>query len=153
MHRDMPSDTEVQGWLQTLGVASMCQWDVLLFLYRHSTSLVGADHIGRLLGYGAEPVLAALDLLESLGLVARSRVSQNTRLYQFTVPNEPLRREAVEGLGALGDSRAGRLLLAKQLKREAPPPPAEGLGTARLFEEMPQLLSPDGGMKSWRKAI
>jgi hypothetical protein len=45
------SDAEIDGWLNTLGIASLCQWDVLVFLYRHQTSLVGADFIARLLGY------------------------------------------------------------------------------------------------------
>lgn len=70
----------LQSWLHALGVQSLCEWDVVAFLYRHPTSLVGADYIARLLGYPDEPVVAALDALESLGLVERSRVSQNVRL-------------------------------------------------------------------------
>ena len=42
-----------------------------------------------LLGYAIETIIAALDVLESLGLVDRSRVSQGARLYQFTTPAEP----------------------------------------------------------------
>jgi hypothetical protein len=39
------SDAEVDGWLKTLGIASLCQWDVLVFLYRHQTSFIEADFI------------------------------------------------------------------------------------------------------------
>src|SRR5262245_2673615 len=49
-----PSDPEVAGWLHTLGVASLCQWDVLVFLYRHQTTLLGAADLARLLGYPSD---------------------------------------------------------------------------------------------------
>src|SRR5919108_1801732 len=110
------SDAEIDGWLKTLGVASLCQWDVLIFLYRHQTSLLGADFIARLLGYGSSPVVAALDVLESLGLVARSRVSQIVRLYQFIVPSDPQRGEAWARLLALASEHAGRVLLSRKLR-------------------------------------
>ena len=87
-HDDI-SDADIDGWLHTLGMTSLPQWDVLVFLYRHPISLVGADVIARLLGYASGPVVAALDVLECLGLVERSRVSQMVRLYQFTVPTDP----------------------------------------------------------------
>ena len=88
-----PSDPEVAGWLHTLGVVSLCQWDVLVFLYRHQTTLLGAADLARLLGYASDPIVVALDVLESLGLVERSRVSQGARLYQFIVPLDlPARR-------------------------------------------------------------
>ena len=108
------SDAEIDGWLNTLGIASLCQWDVLVFLYRHQASLVGADVIARLLGYASGPVVAALDMLESLDLVERSRVSQIVRLYQFTVPSDPPRGDAWARLLALASHRAGRVRLAKR---------------------------------------
>ena len=111
-------DTEVATWLKTVGIESLCQWDVLVFLYRHRTSLAGADYLGRLLGYGAERVAAALDVLDSLGLVERSRVSQGARLYKFTDPPVPPPERALERLLALAGHRAGRLLLTKELRRE-----------------------------------
>ena len=51
MHEENPLDAEVEGWLKALGVDSLCQWDVLVFLCRHLASLVSAEHIARLLGY------------------------------------------------------------------------------------------------------
>src|SRR5262249_24658180 len=131
-----------------------------VFLYRYQTSLVGAEYIARLLGYAADPVVAALDVLDSLGLVARSRVSQNVRLYQFTTPPEPPRHEAFERLMALTHHRVGRLLLSRQLRRENSNSQG-GLGATWLFPEEadPGNGSPEPsrqhaeGRQIWLKAI
>src|SRR5439155_18501492 len=109
-------DLQVEGWLKTLGIESLCQWDMLIFLYRHQPSLVSAEHIARFLGYATAEVGAALDSLESSGLVERSRVSQGVRLYQLTAPADPTRRDALERLMTLTDSRTVRLLLARRLR-------------------------------------
>jgi hypothetical protein len=110
------SDELVDSWLRTLGLESLTQWDMLVFLYRHQTSLVGAEFIARLLGYATAPVVDALDVLESLGLVERSRVWQGVRLYQFVQPADPPRYDAFTRLMALVESRAGRVRLYKKLK-------------------------------------
>ena len=120
MERDNPPDLQVEGWLKTLGVELLCQWDVLVFLYRHQFSLVSAEHIARFLGYPTAEVVAALDSLESPGLVERSRVSQGVRLYQITGPADPTRRDALERHMTLADSRTVRLLLARRLAEQRP---------------------------------
>jgi hypothetical protein len=159
-HEDI-SDAELNGWLKTLGIASRCQWDVLLFLYRHQTSLVGADFIARLLGYASDPVVAALDVLEALGLVERSRVSQIVRLYQFTVPPDPPRADAWARLLALAGDRAGRVRVSKRL-RGGDQTHQERLQAARRFlAEARQTIQATrqrrqtrrGGHDAWRKAI
>jgi hypothetical protein len=101
-----------------------------MFLYRHQTSLFGADYLARLSGYATELVVTALDALESLELIGRSRVSQGARFYQFTMPSAPPRVEAFEQLLALASDRAGRLRLSGQLPRDGHTP-AEGLHAAR----------------------
>jgi DNA-binding MarR family transcriptional regulator len=110
------SDAEIDDRLKTLGITSLCQWDVLVFLYHHQASLVGANVIAHLLGYASEPVVAALDTLACLGLVERSRVSQVARLYQFTMPSDPQRRDAWTALLPLANQRAGRVRLAQRLR-------------------------------------
>jgi hypothetical protein len=110
------SDADIDGWLHTLGITSLCQWDVLLFLYRHQTGLVGADSIARFLGYANGPVVAALDVLESLGLVVRSRVSLIVRLYQVSAPPDTPRGDAWARLLALASHRAGRVRLSTRLR-------------------------------------
>ena len=118
-------DVQVEGWLKTLGIESLCQWDVLVFLYRYQSSLVSAEHIARLLGHATVEVVAALDSLESSGLVDRSRVSQGgVRLYHLTVlppapPSEGWGRGvggALERLMTLVDSRTLRVLQARRLR-------------------------------------
>lgn len=139
-------EAELESWLQTLGVHSLAQWDVLVFLYRHQISLAGADHLARLLGYAAEPVIAALDGLESQGLVERSRIEQNVRLYQFTAPADGPRGEALERLLAFADGRAGRSALAKRLRKNERP-------ASDLLLAAPQLHREEKRRKRWRKAI
>jgi DNA-binding MarR family transcriptional regulator len=114
-HEDI-SDAEIDSWLNNLGITSLSQWDVLVFLYRHQTSLIGADFMARLLGYTNDPVVAALDVLEFLGLVERSRVSQIVRLYRFTMPSDPQRGEAWRRLLPFASHRAGRVRLSKRLR-------------------------------------
>lgn len=117
MDQRKSSNLTMENWLQTLGVELLCQCDVLVFLHRHQASLISAEHIARLLGYPTGEVVAALDGLESLGLVNRSRVNQGVRLYQSTVPADSRRGDALGRLLDLADSRAGRLLLAQKLPR------------------------------------
>src|ERR1700726_4842223 len=107
---------QVEGWLKTLGLESLCQWDVLVFLYRHQSSLVSAEHIARFLGHATAEVVAALDRLESSRLVDRSRVSQGVRLYQVTTLADPARRDALERLMTLADGHTVRPFLARRLR-------------------------------------
>jgi DNA-binding MarR family transcriptional regulator len=116
MAKDNQPDLQVEGWLKTLGIESLCQWDVLVFLYRHQSSLVSAEHIARFLGYATAEVVAALDSLESSGLVERSRVSQGVRLYQLAAPPDPALRDALKQLMTFAYSRIARLLLARKLR-------------------------------------
>ena len=132
MAQENTPDVEVTDRLKTLGIVSRCQWDTLMFLYRHQISLFGADYLARLSGYTTELVVAALDTLESLGLVGRSRISQGARYYQFTVPSDTPRREAFEQLLTLASHRAGRLRLFRQLPRDNRRP-TEGLQASRRF--------------------
>jgi hypothetical protein len=132
MGHDNTVDTEVVGWLETLGITTLCQWDLLIFLYRHQTSLFGADYLACLSGYATELVVSTMASLESLEVVGRSRISQGARYYQFVVPSSPPRREAFERLLELASHRAGRLRLSRQLRRNGCSP-AEGLQAARRF--------------------
>jgi hypothetical protein len=116
-------DVQVEDMLKTLGIESLCQWDVLVFQYRHQSSLVSTEHIVRFLGYASADVVAALNHLESSGLVERSRDTQGVRLYQVTRQvtgwEDPARRDALERLLTFVDSHTGRLvrlLLAERLR-------------------------------------
>ncbi|HEV3085271.1 MAG TPA: helix-turn-helix domain-containing protein [Gemmataceae bacterium] len=102
--------------LETLGIESLCQWDVLVFQYRHQSSLISAEQIAQLLGHATADVVAALDSLESSGLVERSRVAEGVRLHQVTVSADPVHRDAFERLMTRADSHTVRLLLARRLR-------------------------------------
>ena len=116
MAQDNQPDLQVEGWLKTLGIESVCQWDVLVFLDRHPSILASNEHIALFVGYATAEVVAALNSLESSGIVERSRVSQGVRLRQFTAPADPTRRDALERLMTLADSHTVRLLLARRLR-------------------------------------
>ena len=78
--------------------------------------MVSIDDIMLFLRYEMAEVVAALDSLESSGLVERSRVSQGVRLYEVTASADPAARDALERLMTLADSRTVRLLLARRLR-------------------------------------
>jgi len=107
--------------LEILGISLLSEWDTLVFLYRHGTSLTSAAQIAYLLGHGKAAITAALDRLESLGFIARSRGYQGVRLYRFSVPTDPSRCSCFIDLMILAEKRPGRLLLLKHLQRDKPP--------------------------------
>jgi putative addiction module CopG family antidote len=117
----LPPTTAVADWLHTLGLVSPCQWDVLLCLSRHQNTLLGAADLARLLGYASTAIVVALDVLETLALVERSQVSQGARLYRCLVLHTAPRREALTQLQTLAAHRAGRVVIAQQLRQDHTP--------------------------------
>ena len=114
MEREKSLDLLVEQCLGKLGISSLGQWDVLVFLYRHHLILATTEHIARLLGYPCEVVGEALDTLQSLGLVRGSRTTQDVHLYQLA-PSEAPSPTCFGELMTLAEDRTGRLLLAKKL--------------------------------------
>jgi hypothetical protein len=162
MPQEPPTRAEVERLLEIVGVESLCQWDVLVFLYRHQMTLVGADYLAGLLGHATDMVIAALEALESRGLIARSRVSQGARLYEFTGPTEPPLGTAFRRLLDLADDRTGRVHLSDRLRREERTPQAGLVLTARGFlreprqvvsEAQQQVRQGDEGRAPWLKVI
>jgi hypothetical protein len=154
MQHEHLSDAEIEGLLKTLGVTSLCQWDVLVFLYHHQTSLVGANLIAHLLGYANDPVVAALDVLAFLGLVERSRVSQAARLYQFTVPSDPQQHDAWVHLLPLASYRAGRVRLAQHLRGGDQTAQAEQDKTRRLLSKTQESVEASWqGLQETRRSL
>ena len=152
--RDDISDADIDGWLHTLGITSLCQWDVLVFLYRHPTSLVGADVIARSVGYASDLVVAALDVLEFLGLVARSRVSQTARIYQFIVPTAPQHKDAWARLLALASHRVGRVRLIVRFRGSDPTAQAWRHATQHILTEAQEGVAESRqGMRATRRSL
>jgi hypothetical protein len=104
--------------LNSAGISSLSDLDVLSFIYRHRASLGSADQIARLLGYPREAVGNSLGTLEARGLIRRSRASQDVHLYQFLCfETDNPRHESVLQLMRLAGDRAGRLLIVNQLRQ------------------------------------
>ncbi len=132
MAQENVADADVHYWLQSVGIESLCQWDVLRFLHRHRITLLPPKGLAGLLGYQMKSVVAALNSLAALQLIQWSAQSRGGSLYQFIVPPELPRSDAVERLLALSDHRSGRLLLGRHLGR-GDRTPLEGLQAARRF--------------------
>jgi DNA-binding MarR family transcriptional regulator len=118
MEQDTLSDGVILECLKGLGISLLGEWDVLVFLYRHQSSLASAEQIARLVGYPSEAVSQALDKLESRKLIERSRSSQGARFYQFVSSQEHLASESCfRRLITVAENRTGRLMLAKHLRQ------------------------------------
>ena len=121
MAQEKSLDSEIQGCLIRLGIASPVDWDVLAFVYRHQASLTNTDQIARMLGYASTVVADALDHLEALKLIRRSRASQGVRLYQFVSSEADSPSDhCFQKLITLAENPAGRLLLMKKLRQPRP---------------------------------
>ncbi|MEO8259672.1 MAG: hypothetical protein ABI868_20165 [Acidobacteriota bacterium] len=126
-------DADVEHWLQSVGVESLCQLEVLTFLHRHPITLLPPEFLARLLGYEMEPVVAALDSLSARQLLEWSAQSGGARAYQVIAPSGRSRTDALERLLGLSEHRSGRLLLGKHLGRDGRTPHEE-LQAMRQFQ-------------------
>jgi DNA-binding MarR family transcriptional regulator len=107
----------LRGHLENLNISHLAEWDVLAFIYRHGSSLVRAEQLGRLVGYQSAVVAAALNTLTSTGLVVRSRNSRGVHLYRFNATlADDARRLSLTELLVTGAEREGRLLLIEHLR-------------------------------------
>ena len=111
------ADADVRHWLQTVGVESRCELEVLTFFHRHRITLLPPEYLARLLGYPMEPVAIVLNSLANLRLLAWSPQPRGARAYRVVVSPVLSRSEALERLLALSDNRSGRLLLGKHFGR------------------------------------
>ena len=150
MTQEKPPELRGQEWLKTLGISSLIQLDVLAFICRHRTSLVGGDLIARLLGYTTENVVNALDVLESLELVARTRATHGVRIYEAAIPTDPPRREAFSEVMKMMSSRAGRLTLSRKLAR---PEKLHGSKRSTLTAAQPSAKASRGRQRSRARSV
>ena len=116
MGRGKPPESPVQSCLDSMGISLLSEWDVLAFVHRHGASLASNDQIALLIGYESTVVGAALERLESEKLIERSRPSKGVRFYRILASTDAGRQRCLQQIVSLSETRAGRLLLAKQLK-------------------------------------
>ena len=57
MSLKVPTNAAIEGWLKTLGVKSIVEWDTVVILYRYHASLMTAEHIARMLGCATNEVI------------------------------------------------------------------------------------------------
>jgi predicted ArsR family transcriptional regulator len=119
VEQDQSPDALVQEFVQKLGLISLAELDVLVFLYKHQSILASAEQIARLLGYPGEAVDGALEKLESQKLVQRSRPSRGVHFFKLLSDTQLSPSHRLSQLVRLADDRAGRLLLYKHLRSSA----------------------------------
>jgi hypothetical protein len=88
----------------------------LAFLYRHPVTLASLEQIALLVGHEVAAVDSALKKLQHEKLMARSQMSLGVCLFRFLTPTEIERKGYLRQLTKLLESRAGRVLVANQLK-------------------------------------
>lgn len=106
----------LQSCLESVGISHLSEWDVLAFVYRHGASLVTAGYIARLTGHEPVVVTSALDQLECRKIIEPSRSSEGARFYQIAASMDTGRQRALQQLIGLSETRAGRVLMEKQLR-------------------------------------
>jgi DNA-binding MarR family transcriptional regulator len=116
IEQEKTMDLSVQSCLESVGISLLTEWDLLAFVYRHGLSITSIGEIACLIGYESTVVNGALDQLERKKLIERSRLSQGVHVYRILAPTDAGRRHCLQQLISLSETRAGRLLLAKQLK-------------------------------------
>jgi DNA-binding GntR family transcriptional regulator len=109
-------ERSVQSCLESVGVGLLCEWDVLVFVYRHGASLASTGQIARLIGYENTVVGDALERLEREKLIERSRPSRGAHLCRIPVWTDAERWRSLQQLLSLSETRAGRLLLERLLR-------------------------------------
>ena len=100
------------------GLLNVAEWDVLVFLHRHGTTLASIARMARLIGYSQSVVESALGKLTRAGLIQRSRGSEGIGLYKFIRLDTPSRQNCLEDLMKMADRRTGRLQLIRALRRK-----------------------------------
>jgi hypothetical protein len=108
----------IRECLTALGISSPVDWDVLVFVYRHQASLANAEQISHMVGYPATLVHDALENLEFLKLLRRSKASNGMSLYRLVssrAASPPC--DCFRELMASVDNRAGRLEITKELRQ------------------------------------
>jgi DNA-binding transcriptional ArsR family regulator len=124
-------DTQLDECLDTWGISFLGEWDLLVFLKRHLTSLSTVEQISRLLGYGKPVVVEALEKMEQAGLVRPSRASQSARFYQLVASVDPSRQGSFELLLKLIEDPIVRGMVARKLAHA--PPIGKGLRRTGLY--------------------
>ena len=94
----------------------MSEWDLLAFVSSRRASLTSVDRIASLIGYEITAVNAALEHLEGKKLIERSQLSRGVSFLGVLTSTDAVRQRCLLQLISISKTRAGRVLLARQLK-------------------------------------
>jgi hypothetical protein len=111
-----PAEPLVKGYLESIGISLLMDWDILIFLYRHGVVLSNTDQIARLMNCESTTTFNALNRLESRGLIESSRPSRGVRFYKAVISSGVSHQSTFQQLLSLTGNRTGRLTLTKILK-------------------------------------
>lgn len=106
--------------LARIGLARVCDLDLLMFFARHPRALLTSESLASFLGYDLKDIAESLEVLMAAGLLARTQTPAHAaRLYVFA-PDERS-GDWLPPLVALAATREGRLALRRGLrvKRDA----------------------------------
>ena len=109
-------EVSIHSCLQDLGISLMPELDVFTFVSSRKATLTSTDRIASLIGYETAAVSAALDHLEHEKLIERSQPSRGVSFFRILPSTDAARQACLLQLISLAKTRAGRVLLAKQLK-------------------------------------
>jgi hypothetical protein len=107
---------EFEHHLAMLGISAVAEWDVLVFLLRHGTTIATDANMVRLIGHSPGVIESALDGLTKAGLIQSSR-SDGTGMYKFIPLDTPARQDCLEALIKMAGRRSGRLQLIGALRK------------------------------------
>jgi hypothetical protein len=111
------TDLAIRAHLTKLGISFLAEWDILTFIYRHGTSLAGAQQIAPLVGYDKASTCGLLEALAVRGLISRSRISHGVRLYRFVPFSDSSVQQSFESLVTVSEGREGRLLMVSVFRK------------------------------------
>lgn len=111
----------IRQWLTILGIQSLAEWDILVFLRHHPFTVLDTEQVLKLSGYDSEQITTALFNLQELGLLQVLRISPTRCGYLQILPKEPRRIRAFHHLKTRVDGRSVRLALRKELHSQASP--------------------------------
>jgi hypothetical protein len=102
--------------LEILDISALAEWDVLVFVNRHGTTIASAANMVGLIGYSQSVIESALEKLTKARLIQSSR-SDGIGLYRLVQLDMPARQDSFNALMKMATQRSGRLHLIRALQK------------------------------------
>ncbi|MGH9328272.1 MAG: chemotaxis protein CheB [Terriglobia bacterium] len=109
----------INRWLSALGIRTLTEWDILVFLHRHGFTLLNPEQVTSFLGHKTDEIAAALARLKELGLIGLPQGWGGTLSISGLVPQECDKKRSFTHLMRAADSRTVRLAILSHVKERA----------------------------------